>query len=163
MQSITLEQLLVFIAEIGAAVAALTVIFGGALKRLDKRIKDHLDEAVTPLRRELSANGGKSLRDDVTAIRATVESAEDEARHVAEALKLAKDGIAQRHEENLGRFKRLERWHSALRWGLIGHLEAHRKGDTQSHVEERLDALRRVDDEYRFEQARDERPDHPIQ
>lgn len=162
MEGITVEQLLIYMAEIGAAVAAVSVIVSGLAKRLDKRIADKLD----PIARELQSNGGKSLRDDVRAIRAEVERNAGQLEDATKELAAQNELQAKRHRENAKRLARLERSESSLRRGVLWLFDHARRvvGEQPPPRFELppppVDELRRVEEDYRYDS---DRPDDPVE
>lgn len=165
----TVSELGQYIILLGGVVASCGVMLKAIANGLDRRIKDHIDDVIEPLRRELKPNSGKSLRDDVTAIKATVEQAEEEARYVGEELKGAEEEQGRRHQENAARLGRLERSHASIRNGVLWLFEAHRRSmaDEGKRPPEQLakatEELRMVEAEYRFEQGNPHRPPDPVQ
>ncbi len=168
---LTVNELATFVILLGGVVGSLTVVLKVIVGGLDHRIKDHLDDAVEPLRRELKPNGGKSLRDDVAAIRSTVEGAERTAADVAEELRRHEGEQRRRHEDNRRRFGRIERAHAGLRHGVLWLFEADRRAAAEGDRPDMsrvlgpppTHELERIEEEYRVERDRDIRPDHPIE
>jgi len=155
---VTVSEFLTFVVLLGAAVASFGVITRTLLRQLDRRIDDKLES----VKDELKPNGGPSLRDDVAAIRASVDAATTQV--VATG-----DVATERHAENVRRLAALERSHHGIRRTVLWLLDAHRRTDLPnlpSHAAHELAAatneLRLVEDEYRWQAGRN-RPDEPAQ
>lgn len=164
MNSVTIVDVLTFLALAGAAG---TPVVGGLiwmLRALDKRMERaaaahdaaldrKLDDKLAPISQELRPNGGNSLYDRVEALRTSVEAN-------SAALLDEKRSMDERHGQNRREIDELRRSHVAIRHLLVDFLRRLRSDDgtgdsLKAVANDRIfEELERLDRDYEWRRGR---------